>query len=143
MLNSVPVTAPMSLKTITVTTSDSGMAASEMNVVRTLSRNRNRTIRTSTAPTTNASPTLYTPRSMNSRSSYSPVSSTTSAGSDGSTSANAAFTRSVSSRVSVRGCLVTVMATPGCPLMLESPRLTCAPSTTFATSLSSTARPSG
>ena len=45
-------------------TSDSGMAVSVMNVVRKLSRNRNRMISTSTAPITSASPTLKMPRSM-------------------------------------------------------------------------------
>ena len=68
MLSSVPVSQPMSLNTTEVMTSDNGMAVSEMNVVRTFSRNRNRTISTSTAPMTSASPTLYTPRSMNPRS---------------------------------------------------------------------------
>ena len=141
--SSVPVITPMSLNVRTVIASDSGMALREMNVVRTFIRNRNSTISTRTAPTTSASPTLYTPRSMNSRSSYRLVSNTTSAGSDGSTSANAPLTRSVRSRVSVCGCLVTVMATPGCPLMLASPRFTCAPSATRATSLSNTARSGG
>ena len=111
--SSVPVTRPTNLNTSTVSASDSGMAVREMNVVRRFSRNRNRMINTRTAPTTSASPTLNTPRSMKSRSWYRSVSTSTSGGSVFSTSTSAAFTRSVRSRVSTCGCLVIVRATAG------------------------------
>ncbi len=140
--SSTPLTSPTSLKTTTVRASESGIALSEMNVVRTFSRNRNRMTSTSSAPTTSASPTLYTPRSMKSRIWYRSVSTITSGGSEASTSRNPSLTASVSARVSTCGCFEMVSATAVYPLMVESPRLIWAPSVTRATSFRSTDRPS-
>ena len=86
----VPVSIPASRKTSVVITSESGIAVSVMNVVRRLSRNRNSTITTSTAPITSASPTLKMPRSIKLASRNSSELTTTSAGSEASTSRKAA-----------------------------------------------------
>ena len=120
--SSLPLRIPTRRKTSVVNTSDSGMAVSVMNVVRKFSRNRNKTMMTSTAPITSASATLKIPRSMKFFNRNSSLLTMMSAGSDASTSANAAATSSVSFRVSTCGCLTVVNTIPGRPLTLPSPR---------------------
>ena len=101
MESSVPLIQPMIRNVRVVSTSDSGIAVSVMNVVRKFSRNKNSTIMTSTAPITSASATLKIPRSMKFRSRNRSELTMMSAGNDASTSINAAATESLNWRVSM------------------------------------------
>ena len=132
---------PAALNTRAVTSSDNGMAVSEMTVVRTFSRKAKSTITTRMAPSRRASSTLVRELLMNSDWRNRRVLNRTSLGSEGCRSAKAASTCLVKSRVLAPGCFSTLRMTAGRPFTLPSPRLKRAPNRTSATCLTAMGEP--
>ena len=98
-----------------MTSSDSGIATSEIAVVRTLSRKANSTISTASAASTITRSTLPIARSMKSACLNSTLFTCTPAGSDRPSSDSACSTCAVSLTVSTCGCFSTERITAGSP----------------------------
>jgi hypothetical protein len=124
---------PAARNTSAVTSSESGMATREINVVRTLSRKANSTITTRMAPSRRASSTLVIDDSMKSACLKRRVLSCTSWGREGCNSARAFSTAWVRATVAAPGCFSMLRMTAGWPFTLPSPRLKRAPKATVAT----------
>ncbi len=133
---------PSSLKIRIVTASDSGMATSEISVVRADSRKANSTIATMIAPSRRASLTLPIDASMKSACRNSTFGAARPLGMAWVISASAVSMARVSCTVSVEGCFCTLTMTAGAPSWPASPRFMAGAKRTVATCSSSTARPS-
>ena len=114
-------------------TNESGIAVSVMSVVRKLSRNRNRMITTMIAPSRIACSTLAMAALMKLPCLKSGV-IFTSGGKPFCRSARAFSTWAVKLIVSAPGCFCTERMTAGAPFTPASPRITCLPNFTSATS---------
>ena len=130
---------PNHLNVSIVIPNESGIAVSVMNVVRKLSRKRNRTTVTMTAPSAMAFFKLPMAFSIKSACRKSSRASTPS-GSVFCNSATAVSTFVVSATVSKPGDFVILMITPRLPFTLPSPRIGSIPQSTFATSAMVTLR---
>ena len=129
----VLIVRPKYLNTSTVTRIETGMAVSEMIVVRTFSRKANSTIATMMAPSRSASATLAIEFSMKSACLNKVCGAWMPGGRLLPKSASAASISRVSLTVSAAGCFCTARMTAGCPWKLASPRLMPAASRTSAT----------
>ena len=107
---------PKARKASAATASDSGMASSEISVVRADSRKANRMTATITAPSRSASPTLPTEARMKSAWRNSTCGWARPLGRPGTSSCSAASTAAVSFTVSAPGCFCTLAITAGPPL---------------------------
>ena len=132
---------PNRCSTSTVPKSDSGIAMTEMTVVRNEPRKRNRMTMTNSAPSSSALPTLLTEVWMKSACLNICVSRRTSCGSEAAIACRLASICSVTRRVLIFGCLVTARMTAGEAFCDAVPIFTAAPVRTSATSLSSTGWP--
>lgn len=114
---------PSRWKASAVTASDSGIATSEIRVVRALSRKANSTIATRMAPSRSASTTLPIEASMKFAWRNSTVGAEIPAGRPCLSSASAVSMSCVRRTVSPAGCFCTLTITAGLPFMPASPRL--------------------
>ncbi len=129
---------PSAWNTRAVTASDSGIAVSEITVVRTFSRKRNSTMATRIAPSRSASRTLLTEASMKSAWRNETSGADRPGGSVRARAASADSTTRVSAIESAPGCFCTLTMTAGCPFSPASPRLKAGAKRTPATCSSST-----
>ena len=135
----VLMVSPMKCKVRMETSSERGSVTSEMTVVRTLARNRNKTMTTKMPPSKSDFFTLLMELSMKRLWRKMSVDTFTSGGRFFCRSFSEASSLSVSSNVLVEGCLVTVISTAGFPLSEAVPSLGAfGPIRTSAMSSSST-----
>ena len=135
----VLMVSPMKCKVSMETSSERGSVTSEMTVVRTLARNRNKTMTTKMPPSKSDFFTLLMELSMKRLWRKMSVDTFTSGGRFFCRSFSEASSLSVSSNVLVEGCLVTVISTAGFPLSEAVPSLGAfGPIRTSAMSSSST-----
>ena len=110
------IDCPSHWNTSAVTASDSGIAVSEISVVRTDSRKANSTIATMIAPSRSASATLPIDALMKSAWRNSTRGAASPGGRPCFSSASAASMLRVSFTVSAAGCFCTLITTAGTPL---------------------------
>ena len=139
----VLIDSPSSLNTSTAASSDSGIATSEMAVVRTFSRNANSTTATRIAPSRRASPTLPSAASMKSAWRNRKRGAAMPGGRLPDTSASTASTARVRAMLSMPGCFCTDKITAGLPSKPAPPRATAGAKPTSATCDRRTGTPRG